>query len=306
MQKAPKCYWVDESADPIGFRRSSFSLVNLLGLNAIFSPFKEGSLMEIKDYVLKRKDELKKAVLSSPKIPTLAIIVVGNNAASDSYVRGKMKDAAEVGFKAIDAHLPEDTQEADLLALIARYNADPEINGILVQLPVPKQISEKAIHEAVLPSKDVDGFASDSPFECCTPKGICDYLTAEGFSFRGKNAVVIGRSNIVGKPMAKMLLARDCNVTVLHSKTSEEDKRFYLAHADLVVVAIGHLGSIDASYVFKPTCWVVDVGINRGEDGHLHGDCVPGLAVAKQTPVPGGVGLLTRLALLENLLEANR
>jgi 5,10-methylene-tetrahydrofolate dehydrogenase/Methenyl tetrahydrofolate cyclohydrolase len=226
--------------------------------------------MEIKDYVLKRKEALKNAILSRPKVPTLAIIVVGNNAASDSYVRGKMKDAAEVGFKAIDTHLSESTSEADLVALIQKYNADPTIDGILVQLPVPKQISEKAIHEAVLPSKDVDGFSPLSPFECCTPKGICDYLSEEGFLFRGKNAVVIGRSNIVGKPMAKMLIARDCNVTVLHSKTSDEDKRFYLEHADLVVVAIGRLGAIDATYKFKPSCWIVDVGINRGEDGHLH------------------------------------
>ena len=260
--------------------------------------------MEIKEYVSKRKDELKKAVLSKAKVPTLAIIVVGNNPASDSYVRGKMKDASEVGFKAIDTRLDETVSQEELLSLIARYNADPSIDGILVQLPVPKSISEKAIHEAILPSKDVDGFSPVSPFECCTPKGICDYLASEGFVFRGKNAVVLGRSAIVGKPMAKMLLARDCNVTVLHSKTSDEDKRFYLAHADLVVVAIGKLVLVDASYAFKPTCWIVDVGINRGEDGHLHGDCVPALPVAKQTPVPGGVGLLTRLALLENLLEA--
>jgi methylenetetrahydrofolate dehydrogenase (NADP+)/methenyltetrahydrofolate cyclohydrolase len=262
--------------------------------------------MDIKTYVSERKEALKKAVLSAKKVPTLAIIVIGNNPASDSYVRGKMKDAAEVGFKAIDTHLDESVSQDELLSLIKKYNEDPEIDGLLVQLPVPKQISEKAIHEAVVPEKDVDGFSPVSPFECCTPKGICDYLTSEGFLFRGKNAVVIGRSAIVGKPMAKMLLARDCNVTVLHSKTSEEDKRFYLAHADLVVVAIGKEGLIDASYVFKPTCWVVDVGINRGADGHLHGDCVPDLPVAKQTPVPGGVGLLTRLALLENLLEASK
>ena len=263
-------------------------------------------IMDIKTYVSERKEALKKAVLSAKKVPTLAIIVIGNNPASESYVRGKVKDAAEVGFKAIDTHLEESVSQDELLSLIKRYNEDPEIDGVLVQLPVPKQISEQAIHQAVVPEKDVDGFSPISPFECCTPKGICDYLSSEGFAFRGKNAVVIGRSAIVGKPMAKMLLSRDCNVTVLHSKTSEEDKRFYLAHADLVVVAIGKEGLIDASYRFKPTCWVVDVGINRGEDGHLHGDCVPNLPVERQTPVPGGVGLLTRLALLENLLEASK
>ena len=262
--------------------------------------------MDIKTYVSERKEVLKKAVLSAKKIPTLAIILVGDNPASDSYVRGKMKDAAEVGFKALDTRLDESISQSELLTLIDRYNQDPDIDGILVQLPIPKSISEEAIQRSVLAEKDVDGFSPISPFECCTPKGICDYLSAEGFLFRGKNAVVIGRSQIVGKPMAKMLLERDCNVTVLHSKTSEEDKRFYLAHADLVVVAIGKPGLIDLTYAFKPTCWVVDVGINRGEDGHLHGDCVPGLPVAFQTPVPGGVGLLTRLALLENLLEASK
>lgn len=260
--------------------------------------------MDVKSYVALRKEELKKAMAGRNKVPTLAIIVVGDNPASESYVRGKMKDAAEVGFNALNSHLPETVSQDEVLALIQRYNADPNVDGILVQLPVPKQISEKAIHEAVVPSKDVDGFSPLSPYDCCTPKGICDYLASEGFLFRGKNAVVLGRSAIVGKPMAKMLLARDCNVTVLHSKTSEEDKRFYIRHADLVVVAIGKLGYVDLSYEFKPSCWVVDVGINRGEDGHLHGDCVAGLPVAFQTPVPGGVGLLTRLALLDNLLEA--
>jgi methylenetetrahydrofolate dehydrogenase (NADP+)/methenyltetrahydrofolate cyclohydrolase len=260
--------------------------------------------MEIKEYVAQRKLALGKELASLKKVPCLSIIVVGDDPASASYVRGKLKDAAEVGFQAKLTALPSTVEEKSLLDLIAQQNADPAIDGILVQLPVPKTIRESMIHQAIAPSKDVDGFSPVSPFACCTPKGIIDYLSAEGFVFRGKNAVVIGRSAIVGKPMAKMLLARDCNVTVLHSKTSDEDKRFYLKHADLVVVAIGKLGLIDASYEFKPSCWIVDVGINRGADGHLHGDCVPGLPVAKQTPVPGGVGLLTRLALLENLLEA--
>lgn len=260
--------------------------------------------MEIKEYVAQRKIEIKQTLLSFSHVPSLAIIVVGDNPASESYVRGKMKDAEEVGIKAVTTHLPVDTTQSALLALIEQMNHDPSIDGILVQLPVPKQISEEAIHLAVLPEKDVDGFSPLSHFACCTPKGIIDYLQHENFAFRGKNAVVLGRSAIVGKPMAAMLLKEDCNVTTLHSKTSDEDKRFYLAHADLVVVAIGRLGMVDASYVFKPTAFVIDVGINRGEDGHLHGDCVPGLPVAYQSPVPGGVGLLTRLALLDNLLEA--
>jgi len=262
--------------------------------------------MEIKDYVSKRKEVLHEQIASLARVPSLAIIVVGNNAASESYVRGKMRDSAEVGIKAETLALPESVQEDQLLALIARLNNDSSVDGILVQLPLPKHISEDAIQSAIAPAKDVDGFSPLTRFECCTPKGIIDYLSSEGFSFSGKNAVVLGRSNIVGKPMARMLLSKNCNVTVLHSKTLPEDRHFYLAHADLVVVAIGRLGFVDTTYSFKPACWVVDVGINRGEDGRLHGDCVPGLPVEKQTPVPGGVGLLTRLALLENLLEATK
>lgn len=262
--------------------------------------------MEIKDYVSKRKAVLHEQIASLARVPSLAIVVVGNDPASESYVRGKMRDSAEVGIKAETLSLPEDVTEDELLQLIAKLNDDSSVDGILVQLPLPKHISESAVQLAIAPSKDVDGFSPLTHFECCTPKGIIDYLSSEGFSFVGKNAVVLGRSNIVGKPMAKMLLAKNCNVTVLHSKTLPEDRRFYVAHADLVVVAIGHLGYVDKAYSFKPTCWVVDVGINRGEDGHLHGDCVPDLPVEKQTPVPGGVGLLTRLALLENLLEATK
>ena len=142
---------------------------------------------------------------------------------------------------------------------------------MIVQLPLPKQISEERIKLAVDPKKDIDGFHPLGSFDPCTPKGIVDYLSAEGFNFKGKNAVVLGRSNIVGKPMAKMLLKKDCNVTVLHSKTSEEDKKFYLAHADLIVVAIGRLGYLDGRFQYKKDAIIVDVGINRGEDGKLQG-----------------------------------
>jgi methylenetetrahydrofolate dehydrogenase (NADP+) / methenyltetrahydrofolate cyclohydrolase len=260
--------------------------------------------MEIKEYVAKRKEEIRLSLEKADKIPSLCIIQIGDNPASDAYIRGKLKDAAEVGVKAELLHLDESTTQEALLAKIKEKNADPSVTALLVQLPVPKAISGEAINATIDPKKDVDGFVLGSAYECCTPKGIIDYLTEEGFPFRGANAVVVGRSQIVGKPMAKMLLKRDCNVTVLHSKTKPEDMRFYLRHADLVVVAIGKEAYFDRSYEFKPSAWVVDVGINRGADGHLHGDCVPNLPVAHQTPVPGGVGLLTRLALLDNLLEA--
>lgn len=260
--------------------------------------------MEIIDYVAKRKEEIRSEISSLKKIPTLAIFVVGHVPASEAYVRGKLKDAAEVGFNAIDIRLEEDVSEEELLKRIEECNRNPEIDGILVQLPVPKHISVDKINTTIDPKKDVDGFCLGTKYDCCTPKGIINYLEAEGFEFQGKNAVVIGRSNIVGKPMARLLLNKNCNVTVLHSKTTPEDKKFYVKHADLIVVAIGRLGFLDESYEFKPSAVVVDVGINRGEDQKLHGDCVPNLPVALQTPVPRGVGLLTRLALLENLLEA--
>ncbi len=284
--------------------RLFLSLVKTKASDAILWQLVLGLSMEIKEYVAERKTGLKGEISRLKKPPVLSIITVGDNAASESYVKGKMKDAAEVGVIALLTHLSEATSEQALLSLVKVQNLDEGIDGILVQLPLPKTISEKAVHQAIEPKKDVDGFSPLSPFECCTPKGIIDYLAEEGFPFRGANAVVLGRSEIVGKPMAKLLLQHDCNVTVLHSKTSEKDRRFYLAHADLVVVAIGKQGFIDESYEFKPSAWVVDVGISRGEDGHLHGDCAPGLRVAKQTPVPGGVGLLTRLALLDNLLKA--
>ncbi len=260
--------------------------------------------MDIKEYVRLAKENVKKEIAALSRAPMLSIITVGEDPASQAYVRGKKKDAAEVGINVIHTVFAEDISEKEVLSLIEKQNADPSIDGILVQLPVPKHISEEKINMTISPSKDVDGFTLSSKFQPCTPKGIVDYLSYIGFSFSGKNAVVIGRSNIVGKPMAKMLLAKNMNVTVLHSKTAEEDKRFYIEHADLLVVATGKRGIVDSSYKFKPSCYVVDVGINRDENNHLHGDCEPNLPVAMQTPVPGGVGLLTRFALISNLLEA--
>lgn len=232
------------------------------------------------------------------------IVLANDDPASAAYDRGKMKDGGEIGANVEMTKFSPEVSEKELLAAIQRFNEDPSIDGIIVQLPLPKHISEEKVKQAVSPRKDVDGFHPLSTFYPCTPYGIILYLEHEGFSFRGKNAVVLGRSNIVGKPMAKMLLQKDCNVTVLHSKTSEADKAFYIAHADLIVVAIGCQGFLDKRFNYKKEAVVVDVGINRGDDMKLHGDAVPGLPVALQTPVPKGVGLLTRLALMENLVKA--
>ena len=260
--------------------------------------------MTIKEYVASEKLKLAEEIKTMGRVPCLAIIQVGDVPASNAYVRGKIKDCDEVGVKALHIRLPEEVSEEELLRKIAELNADASIDGLIVQLPLPKHISEAKVKLAVDPRLDVDGFHPLTSFVPCTPKGIVDYLRFEGFDFTGKNAVVIGRSNIVGKPMAKLLLKENCNVTVLHSKTKEEDMAFYLAHADLIVVAVGRLFFLDERFSYKESAVIVDVGINRNEEGKLKGDAKENLPVALQTPVPGGVGLLTRLSLIKNVLIA--
>ncbi|MCQ2087311.1 MAG: bifunctional 5,10-methylenetetrahydrofolate dehydrogenase/5,10-methenyltetrahydrofolate cyclohydrolase [Bacilli bacterium] len=258
--------------------------------------------MTIKEYVAARKAEFKDVVSKMEKVPCIGIVQLNEDPASNAYVKGKLKDAAELGIKADLMKLPIDTSEKDLLSFIDGLNKDDVHDGFIVQMPLPKQIDEEKVKLAVDPKKDVDGFHPLSSLFPCTPKGIMSYLKYENVPLVGKNAVVIGRSNIVGKPMARMLLAESCNVTVVHSKTSNEDLARYIENADIIVVAIGKPGFLDNRFKYKESAVIVDVGISRDETG-LHGDAIPGLPVANQTPVPGGVGLLTRLALYENLLE---
>lgn len=261
--------------------------------------------MTIKEYIKARKEEIKNEVAAMDKKPNLVIVQLNEDEASKAYVKGKLKDAAELGIDAKLIKLPVDTSEKALLKLIAKLNKSHKVDGFIVQMPLPKQINEETVKLAIAPVKDVDGFHPLSALNPCTPQGIMNYLKHENIEFLGKNAVVIGRSNIVGKPMAKLLLKESCNVTVLHSKTSKEDMANYLANADIVVVAVGKKHLITNSFKFKESAVIVDVGINRDEDG-LHGDVEPGLLVRLQTPVPGGVGLLTRLALMENLLKIGK
>ncbi len=258
--------------------------------------------MTIKEYVALRKQEMKQEVLDMPKKPCIAIVQINEDPASYAYIKGKLKDAAELGIDAELIKLPLETTEPQLLNVIDRLNKDSVHDGFIVQMPLPKQINEETVKLAIAPEKDVDGFHPLSSLAPCTPKGIMNYLNYIKTDFTGKNAVVIGRSNIVGKPMAKLLLKANCNVTVLHSKTSQEDMARYIKYADIIVVAIGKAGFLDNRFEYKPSAIVVDVGISRDETG-LHGDAIPGLPVTLQTPVPGGVGLITRLALYENLLE---
>src|SRR5574344_446665 len=226
--------------------------------------------MTVKDYVLNEKQKIKEEILTMNRKPLLAIVQVNDDPASNSYIKGKLKDLAEVGADERLIKLPVSTSQEELLCAIDALNKDDRVDGFIVQMPLPKQIDEETIKLAVNPNKDVDGFHPLSKLIACTPKGIVDYLTSEGVDFKGKNALVIGRSNIVGKPMAKLLLSKNCNVTVTHSKTKPEDMEFYLRHADIVVIAIGKPEYLDDKYL-KPSAIVVDVGINRGENG-LVGD----------------------------------
>lgn len=257
--------------------------------------------MIIKEYVKAKKEEMKNLVLAMPRLPKLAIVQINEDEASKAYIRGKLKDAAELGIDAELIKLPLETSEQELLLKIDELNHDNFIDGFIVQMPLPRHINEETVKLAIAPEKDVDGFHPLSHLDPCTPRGIMNYLNSENVQIQGKNAVVIGRSNIVGKPMARLLLGANANVTVLHSKTSFEDMKRYIANADIIVIAIGKAGFLDEKFEYKPTAVLVDVGINRLEDG-LHGDAIPNLPVQLQTPVPGGVGLLTRLALYENLL----
>jgi len=259
----------------------------------------------IKEYVKEKKDRIKHSISENDWIK-MVIVQVGHVPASDRYVRNKIKDAEEVGIFCELDNMPEDVSEADLLKMLDGLNNDDSVTGYLVQLPLPKHISEEKVKLAIAPEKDIDGFHPLSKTVPATPLGIYNYLKDMNYEFQGKNAVVIGRSNIVGKPMAQLLLKESMNVTILHSKTKDADKRFYLANADLIVVATGHMHTLTSEYLLKPTAVVIDVGINVKEDGKLCGDCNKDLPVAFQTPVPGGVGLLTRVAVIDNLIELSK
>lgn len=258
----------------------------------------------IKEYTIRKKEIYKEEIATFSIKPKLVIIQVNEDAASCAYIKGKIKDLEEIGANYEHVKLPIDISEEDLIKIIDKFNNDPSVHGLIVQMPLPSQINEEHIKRAVVQAKDVDGFNPLSTFRAATPNGIINYLKDNNFDFKGKNAVVLGRSNIVGRPMAQYLLDESANVTVLHSKTTRLDMERYLENADLIVVAVGKLGFLDNSFKFKETAIVIDVGINRNEEGKLKGDAIEDLKVAFKSPVPGGVGLLTRLSLLSNLMKA--
>lgn len=275
-------------------------------------------LLDGKDLAGRRKAQMKTEVdaLSLAGIqPGLAVVIVGNNPASRSYVTMKERDCAEVGIRSFEYALPEETSEEALLSLIDTLNANPHVHGILVQLPLPRHFDETRVLERISPEKDADAFHPQSAgkllignptFLPCTPAGVMELLKDANIDIAGKNCVVVGRSNIVGKPMALLLLQANGTVTICHSKT--RDLAGVCAQADILVAAIGKAKMIDASYV-KEGAVVIDVGINRDENGKMVGDVDFESVFPKAsyiTPVPGGVGPMTRAMLLANTLRAAR
>ncbi|MCD8500432.1 MAG: bifunctional methylenetetrahydrofolate dehydrogenase/methenyltetrahydrofolate cyclohydrolase FolD [Bacillaceae bacterium] len=245
--------------------------------------------------------------------PGLAVILVGNDPASQSYVKAKQKACEEVGIYSSLYKMDESCTEQELLTKIAELNNDERIHGILVQLPLPNQISEKAVIESIDPKKDVDGFhpinigkmmVGEETFLPCTPFGIVEMVKSKGISIEGKHVVVIGRSNIVGKPVGQLFLNENATVTYCHSRT--KNMKEITLQADILIVAVGKANFIDATYI-KDGCVVIDVGVNRLDNGKLCGDVK--FEETKQkasfiTPVPGGVGPMTITMLLFNTIES--
>ena len=263
---------------------------------------------EIKAEVRQRTDALKEKGIEV----TLAVIQVGNNPASSVYVRNKKKACEVVGIRSLSYELPEETKEEELLALIRELNQREDVNGILLQLPLPAHMNEDKMLLAIAPNKDVDGFhpmnvgalcVGKPEFVSCTPAGIIELLKRSGIEIAGKECVVVGRSNIVGKPMVLLLLAENGTVTVAHSKS--KNLKEITARADILIAAVGRPKMITAEYV-KEGAVVIDVGINRTPENKLCGDVDFELVAPKCsaiTPVPGGVGPMTIAMLMKNCVE---
>ena len=270
-------------------------------------------IMDGKALAEKVKAQIREKASKLRRQPGLAVILVGDNPASQVYVRNKERDCAQCGIMCYDYHLPQDASQEDVLELVEKMNNYGAVDGILVQLPLPEQIDERVVLEAIAPDKDVDAFHPENMgrimqgqayYKPCTPAGVMEILHEYGIDPAGKHCVVVGRSNIVGKPMAMLLLHENATVTICHSKTP--DLKAQCRQADILVSAVGKTGLITADMV-KPGAVVIDVAMNRSESGKLCGDVdfVPVSRVASYiTPVPGGVGPMTRAMLMENTYKA--
>ncbi len=280
------------------------------------SPSSTARLIDGKAVAARIRAELAAEVAARPagrRAPCLAVVQIGDDPASSIYVRNKKKACAEAGFASVSHELPADTSEAGLLELVATLNAREDVDGILVQLPLPKHINETRVLLAVDPTKDVDGFhpvnvgkllLNQPALPACTPAGVMELLRRYDVPLKGAHAVVIGRSGIVGKPLAALLLNADATVTVCHSRT--RDLGAMTRQADVLIAAVGRAGIVTADMV-RPGAVVIDVGINRTPEGKVVGDVDfgPVSAVAGAiTPVPGGVGPMTIAMLLANTLAA--
>ena len=273
-------------------------------------------IIDGKEISLQVKDEIKKkveALKGQGKEITLAVIQVGDNPASTVYVRNKKRGCEYTGIRSLSYELPGDAAEEELLSLVGELNERGDVNGILVQLPLPPHMDEDRVISAISPLKDVDGFHPQNVgnlcigrpgFVSCTPLGIIQLLKRSGISIEGKKCVVLGRSNIVGKPMALLLLRENATVTIAHSKT--QNLKEVTREADILIVAVGRAGMITGEYV-KEGAVVIDVGINRDENNKLCGDVdfdTVEPVCSAITPVPGGVGPMTIAMLLHNCLES--
>ena len=263
---------------------------------------------KVRSSILAETEELKKKGVT----PGLAVIIVGNDPASEIYVRNKEKACAECGFYSEKYALPAETSQDELLGLIDQLNHSPQISGILCQLPVPDHISEEAVINAIDPKKDVDAFhpvnvgkimVGNFDFVPCTPAGVMELLDEYQIDIKGKECVVVGRSNIVGKPMSMLLLHRHGTVTMCHSRTQHLDE--VCRRADILVAAVGKAGFITPDMV-KDGAVVIDVGINRNAEGKVCGDVDPAVMekASHMTPVPGGAGPMTITMLMKNTLKA--
>ena len=263
---------------------------------------------KVRSSILAETEELKKKGVT----PGLAVIIVGNDPASEIYVRNKEKACAECGFYSEKYALPAETSQEELLGLIGQLNHSPQISGILCQLPVPDHISEEAVINAIDPKKDVDAFhpvnvgkimVGNFDFVPCTPAGVMELLDEYQIDIKGKECVVVGRSNIVGKPMSMLLLHRHGTVTMCHSRTQHLDE--VCRRADILVAAVGKAGFITPDMV-KDGAVVIDVGINRNTEGKVCGDVDPAVMekASYMTPVPGGAGPMTITMLMKNTLKA--
>jgi methylenetetrahydrofolate dehydrogenase (NADP+) / methenyltetrahydrofolate cyclohydrolase len=259
--------------------------------------------------------QVRARVKAGQQAPGLAVVLVGDDAASSVYVRNKRRACERIGFRSFDFDLPASTSEAELRDLILRLNADPAVHGILVQLPLPPHMDSIGLLDLIDPDKDVDGFHPKNVgrlslrqmgLRPCTPKGIITLLGHTDRPVRGRNAVVVGVSNHVGRPMVMELLVAGCTTTACHKFTPRDELQAQVARADILVVAVGRPGLIPGGWV-KPDAVVIDVGINRLDDGRLVGDVDYDRAAQRAswiTPVPGGVGPMTVATLMQNTLEA--